>query len=174
MNALELTTNQKYSNKKPIIKITNWMRNQIANLYNALSAPIAATRDTLAERLHSVRETASSLYNRMMDNNEHGWERLKDIVWKKQGKKRKKLKTQGEEQTEDNIDLTAAENQRTWKGAHRTLHKICENRGEYWSVKIDILACFVQWKLCDTWYTKSWNRWLCWSSQTTYQGVNCG
>ena len=48
------------------------MRNQIANLYNALSAPIAATRDTLAERLHSVRETASSLYNRMMDNNEHG------------------------------------------------------------------------------------------------------
>ena len=41
---------------------------------------MAVTRDALAERLQSVRETASLLYNRMMENMEYGWERLKDIV----------------------------------------------------------------------------------------------
>ena len=56
------------------------MRNTISKLYNAVSAPVAATRDALAERLQSVRETASLLYNRMMENMEHGQERLKDIV----------------------------------------------------------------------------------------------
>ena len=41
---------------------------------------MAVTRDALAERLQSVRETASLLYNRMVENMEYGWERLKDIV----------------------------------------------------------------------------------------------
>ena len=58
------------------------MRNTISKLCNAVSAPVAATRDALAERLQSVRETASLLYNRMMDNIEYGRERLKDIVEK--------------------------------------------------------------------------------------------
>ena len=44
------------------------MRNQLAKLYNAVPAPVAATRDALTERLQSVRETASLLYNKMMDN----------------------------------------------------------------------------------------------------------
>ena len=39
--------------------------------------------NTLAERLQSVRETASLLYNRMMENIGYGPERLKDIVEKK-------------------------------------------------------------------------------------------
>ena len=56
------------------------MSNTISKLYNAVSAPMAVTRDALAERLQSVRETASLLYNRMMENMEYGWERLKDIV----------------------------------------------------------------------------------------------
>ena len=56
------------------------MKNQITNLYNAISAPVAATRDALAERLESVRETASLLYKGMMNNIEYGRERLKDIV----------------------------------------------------------------------------------------------
>ena len=47
------------------------MRNQIANLYNAVSAPVAATKETLAERLLSIRETASSFHNRMIANTEH-------------------------------------------------------------------------------------------------------
>ena len=31
--------------------MTSWMRNTISKLYNAVSAPVAATRDALAERL---------------------------------------------------------------------------------------------------------------------------
>ena len=56
------------------------MKNQITNLYNAISAPVAVTRDALAEGLESVRETASLLYKGMMNNIEYGRERLKDIV----------------------------------------------------------------------------------------------
>ena len=40
----------------------NWMKNQITDLCNAVSAPVAATRDTLAERLQSVHETVTLLY----------------------------------------------------------------------------------------------------------------
>ena len=59
------------------------MKNQLTKLYNAVSAPVAATRDVLAERLHSVRETTSLLYNRMMESMGYGQqERLKDIVEK--------------------------------------------------------------------------------------------
>ena len=58
------------------------MRNIISKLYNAVSAPVAATRDALTERLQSVRDTASLLYNRMMENMGYGQERLKDIVEK--------------------------------------------------------------------------------------------
>ena len=44
---------------------------------------MAATGDALTERLRSVRETMSLLYNRMMENMEYGQqERLKDIVEK--------------------------------------------------------------------------------------------
>ena len=59
--------------------MTSWMKSQLTKLYNAVSAPVAATRDALAERLQSIRETASLLYNRMVEN---GQERLKDIVEK--------------------------------------------------------------------------------------------
>ena len=58
------------------------MRNQLTKLYNAVSAPVTATRDALAERLQSVRESASLLYNRMMENMGYGQEGLKDIVEK--------------------------------------------------------------------------------------------
>ena len=58
------------------------MRNQLTKLYNAVSAPVAATRDALTERLQSVRETASLLYNRMVENMGYGQETLKDIVEK--------------------------------------------------------------------------------------------
>ena len=51
----------------------------ISKLYNALSAPVAATGDALAERLPSVCETASLLYSRMMENMEYGQQRLKDV-----------------------------------------------------------------------------------------------
>ena len=62
--------------------MNTFLRNTISKLYNAVSAPVAATRDALTERLQSVRDTASLLYNRMMENMGYGQERLKDIVEK--------------------------------------------------------------------------------------------
>ena len=59
-----------------------FLRNTISKLYNAISAPVAATRDALTEKLQSVRDTASLLYNRMMENMGYRQERLKDIVEK--------------------------------------------------------------------------------------------
>ena len=86
MNALDLSTNHQYPNKKPTINIS-WTRNTISNLYNAVSVPLAETKDALAERLQGVRETASLLYNRMMDIIKYGREKLKDIVEKEARKK---------------------------------------------------------------------------------------
>ena len=50
---------QNFSKNLYIINVTSWMRNQITNLYNAVSASVAATRDALAERLQNIRKTAS-------------------------------------------------------------------------------------------------------------------
>ena len=83
------------------------MRNQLTKLYNAVSAHVAATR--LAERLQSVRETASLLYNRMVENMGYGQERLKDIV-EKEAEKEQQQKEEGED-----VDLTPHEHERTFK-----------------------------------------------------------
>ena len=56
------------------------MKNQISKLYSAVSAPVAASRDALAERLQSVRDTASLLCNRTMYHIGYGQETLKYIV----------------------------------------------------------------------------------------------
>ena len=87
------------------------MKNQLPKLYNAGSAPVAATRDALTERLQSVRETASLLYNRMVENMGYGLERLKDIVEKE---------AEEEQQQEEDIDLTPHEHERALKGAYRS------------------------------------------------------
>ena len=60
--------------------MSTFLRNTISKLYNAVSAPVAATRDALAERLQSVCETASLLYNRMVEDTGYGQEKLKDIL----------------------------------------------------------------------------------------------
>ena len=52
--------------------MTSWLGNQGANLYDGVSAPVAATQDALADRLENVRETTSISNNRMMDNIEYG------------------------------------------------------------------------------------------------------
>ena len=62
--------------------MNTFLINKISKLYNAASAPVAVTRDALAERLQGVRATASLLYNRMMKNMGYGQERLKDIIEK--------------------------------------------------------------------------------------------
>ena len=86
------------------------MRNQ---LENAVSAPVAATRDALAERQQSVRETASLLYNRMVENMVYGQDILEDIV--------KKEAEEEQQQEEEGIDLTPHEHERALKGAYRSL-----------------------------------------------------
>ena len=91
--------------------MTSWMRNQLTKLYNAVSAPVAATRDALTERLQSVRETASLLYNRMVENMGYGQETLKDIAEKE---------AEEEQQQEEDIDLTPHEHERALKGAYRS------------------------------------------------------
>ena len=65
--------------------MNTFLRNTISKLCNAVSAPVAATRVALAERLQSVREATSLLYNRMMENMGYGQERLKDVVEKESG-----------------------------------------------------------------------------------------
>ena len=88
--------------------MTGWMRNQLTKLYSAVSAPVAAAQDALAERLQSIRETTPLLYNRMMENMGYGQERLKDIVEKE---------TEGEQQQEEDIDLTLDEHERALREA---------------------------------------------------------
>lgn len=55
---------------------------------------MVATRETHAERLRIVRETASSLYNRVKENIEYGRERLKD-TWEKEAMKEREENEQG-------------------------------------------------------------------------------
>ena len=64
--------------RKPVINMTSWMKNQLTKLYNAVSVPVAATRDAPAERLQSVHEPASLLYNSMVENMGYRQERWKD------------------------------------------------------------------------------------------------
>ena len=79
--------------------MTIFLRNTISKLYNVVSAPVAATRDALAERLQSVRETASLLYNGLMEKIGYGQERLKDIV-EKEAEEQKPAATKEEEAKE--------------------------------------------------------------------------
>ena len=62
--------------------MNTFLRNTNSKLYNVVSAPVTATRDALAEKLQSVRDTASLLYNRMMENMGYRQERLRDIAEK--------------------------------------------------------------------------------------------
>ena len=61
-------------------------------LYKPVSAPVSATRDALAEMPQSLRDTASLLYNRMMENTGYGKERLKDIEEKEAKEEEKQQK----------------------------------------------------------------------------------
>ena len=86
--------------------MNSFLRNSISKLYNAVSAPAAATRDALAERLQSLHETASLLYNRMMENMEYGQQRLKDIVEKEAEEEETK-----EQQQDEKVPPAAKEQQ---------------------------------------------------------------
>ena len=62
---------------------------------------MAATRDALAERLQSIRDTLSFMYNRMMENMRYGQQkRLKNIVKKEAEEEEKKPAADREEEQE--------------------------------------------------------------------------
>ena len=91
------------------------MKNPLTNICNAVSAFVAATRDALVERLQSIRETASLLYNRMVENMGYEQERLKHIV-----EKEAEEDQQQEEGEEEDVDLTPHVHERALKGAYRS------------------------------------------------------
>ena len=96
--------------------MNSFLRNTISKLYNAVSVPVAATRNALAERLQSVRETASLLYNRMMENIRYGRERLKDIV-------EKKAEEEAKEQQQEPAAVAAKEQQQDDDEQYDTIAK---------------------------------------------------
>ena len=83
------------------------MRNTTSKLYNPVSAPVAATRDVLTEKLYSVGDTASLLYNKMMKNMGYGQERLKDILEKEAEEEEKPAEAKEEEPKEQQQGPTA-------------------------------------------------------------------
>ena len=89
--------------------MTSWIRNQLKKLCNAASASVTATP---AERLQGVRDTASLLYNRMMENMGYGQERLKDIV-------QKEAEEEQQQEEQEGVDLTPHEHEREFKGAYK-------------------------------------------------------
>ena len=72
---------------------------------------MTATPDAFAERLQSVRDTTSLLYNRMVENMGYGQVKLKDIVEKE---------AEEEEQQQKEIDLTPHQHERVLRGAYRS------------------------------------------------------
>ena len=89
------------------------MRNTISKLYKAVSAPVAATRDALAERLQSVRDAPSLLHNRMIQNMGYEQEGLKGIVEKEAKKEvkeqqQKPAATKEEEEAKEKEEEPAA------------------------------------------------------------------
>ena len=56
----------------------SWFRNTIASLYDAVSAPVATTRDALLKRLGGIREVVTGAYNRIRGHQPR--RTLKDVV----------------------------------------------------------------------------------------------
>ena len=97
--------------------MNSWFRDTMSNLYNAVSAPVAATRDALAERLQSVRDTVTLLYNRTKEKLGLGRETLKDLV----EDEAEKEQDEDQEQQQENIDLTPQEHEQALNGGIQEL-----------------------------------------------------
>ena len=125
--------------------MTSWIRNQLKKLCNAVSASVTATS---AERLQGVRDTASLLYNRMMENMGYGQERLKEIV-------QKEAEEEQQQEEQEGVDLTPHEHEREFKGAYKGfviprasktgIDSYFDLQSEMGSAKI-IMTLWVRWK----------------------------
>ena len=106
--------------------MNTFLRNTISKLYNAISATVTATRYALAERLQSVRETASLLYNRMMDDMGYGQEGSKDIVEKEAEEEEQQQKPAAakEEEEQQREPAAAKEQQQDDDERYDTVAKI--------------------------------------------------
>ena len=91
--------------------MNTFLRNTISRLYKAVSAPLTTTRDALADRLQGMRDTASLLYNRMMENMGYGQEILKDIVEKEAEGEEPAATKEGEEPAATKEEEEAKEQQ---------------------------------------------------------------
>ena len=92
--------------------MNTFFRNTISKLYNVVLALVASIRDEIAERLQSVCETASLLYNRMVENMGYGQERLKDMVKKEaEGEEPAATKEEEKESKEQQQGPAAAKEQ---------------------------------------------------------------
>ena len=92
--------------------MNTFLRNTISELCNTVPAPVAATRYALAERLQSVSDTASLLYNRMMENMGYGQqERLKDIAEKEAEEEQQQEPAATKEEEEQQQGPAAAKEQ---------------------------------------------------------------
>ena len=160
MSALELSTRKKFLlSNMYIIKRMNYFKNVISKLYEAVSAPVAATRDALAERLQSVRETAALLYEKTKKKLGYG-QTLKDVA-------EEQAEQEHPEQEEENNDLTPEEHELAMNRSHRSFRipglpkadidtyiervkpyiktLIVEQRKELQSAKVQ-MHMWVQWK----------------------------
>ena len=90
--------------------MNSFLRNRISKLYNAVSA-LTETQDALAERLQSVRDTASLLYSRMMENIGYEQERFKDIVEKEAEEEQQQKPAAAKEEEEQQQGPAAAKEQ---------------------------------------------------------------
>ena len=94
--------------------MNSWFRDTITSLYNAVTAPVAATRDALSKRLQSVRDTATLLYNKTKEKLGYRQsETLKDIEENEAVKEHK-------EEQEEQQDLIPQEHEEALNGAYRS------------------------------------------------------
>ena len=80
-----------------------------------VSTPVAATRNALVERLQSVHNTVTLLYNRTKEKLGYDRETLKNIVVDEAEKEHKEDQ---EEEQQENINLTPQEHETALKGAY--------------------------------------------------------
>ena len=104
--------------------MNTFLKKTISKLYNGVSAPVAATRDALAERLQNVRDTASLLHNRIMENMGYGRERLKDIVEKEAEEEEKPAAAKEEEEAKEQLQGPTAAKEQQDDERHDTVAKI--------------------------------------------------
>ena len=80
--------------------MNSFLRNTISKLYKAVSAHVAVTRDALTERLQSVSDTVSLLYNRMVPP--YGiWTREAEKHREKRRRRRRKTSSGQEEEVKE-------------------------------------------------------------------------